>query len=109
MTNRAVTVVGLGRMGTAMARRLDAEGWDVRGWHRRGAPVEAVTVVPDLAGAVAGADVVLLSLFDDAACDDVLGRLRPVLAPGVVIMNTTTTSRAARAHRGRWLGRRRRR
>lgn len=95
MTNRAVTVVGLGRMGTAMARRLDAEGWDVRGWHRRGAPVEAVTVVPDLAGAVAGADVVLLSLFDDAACDDVLGRLRPVLAAGVVIVNTTTTSRAA--------------
>jgi 3-hydroxyisobutyrate dehydrogenase-like beta-hydroxyacid dehydrogenase len=92
MTTLPVTVLGLGRMGAAMARRLRSEGWEVIGWHRSGAPVDGVTVEPDLAKAVASAGVVLLSLFDDAACADLLDRVRPALPSSAIVVNTTTTS-----------------
>ena len=58
-----------------MARRLRAEGWDVLGWHRSGAPVDGVTVEADLAKAVASAGAILVSLFDDDSCADVLARV----------------------------------
>lgn len=87
-----VAVLGLGRMGAAMARRLAGEGWAVVGWHRSGRPTDGVTVETDLNQAVASADIVLLSLFDDTACAEVLDRVRSSLPPGSTVVNTTTTS-----------------
>ena len=60
----SVTVLGLGRMGSAMANRLSPHH-DVRTWTRSGGGSPA--------DAVADADVVLLCLFDGPACRDVLG------------------------------------
>lgn len=92
MSSQRVAVLGLGRMGAAMARRLSGEGWPVLGWHRSGAPVEGVTVEADLGTAVAQAGIVLISLFDDAACAEVLSQARPDILAGTPVVNTTTTS-----------------
>jgi 3-hydroxyisobutyrate dehydrogenase-like beta-hydroxyacid dehydrogenase len=67
-----IGVIGLGRMGRALAARLAARGCRVTGWTRRGigaADAEAlgIAAAPDLPAAVAASDVLLLSLFDDGA------------------------------------------
>ena len=79
----SVTVLGLGRMGSAMAERL-APSFDVRTWTRRngGSPADAV----------AYADVVLMCLFDGHACRDVLGACLGSLAARTTVVNTTTVS-----------------
>lgn len=97
MTDLRIAILGLGRMGSAMARRLRGEGWDVVGWHRSGAPVDGVTVEGDLAAALGSAQVAVLSLFDDAACAEVLARVRAARPDGLCVVNTSTTSPAAAA------------
>ncbi|NML55421.1 NAD(P)-binding domain-containing protein [Streptomyces sp. R302] len=90
-----ITVLGLGRMGTAIATRLAATGADVTGWTRSGGPHEArapgrFAAVPEAKEAVAGADVVLLALFDAAACREVLDAVDGVVPADAVIVNTAT-------------------
>jgi 3-hydroxyisobutyrate dehydrogenase len=80
-----VAVLGLGRMGTAMAERLvDQPGHDVRTWTRSagGSPADAV----------AGADVVLLCLYDGPACRDVLAACLASVPATATVLNTTTVS-----------------
>jgi 3-hydroxyisobutyrate dehydrogenase len=88
----AVGVVGLGAMGLPMARTLSAAGFAVRGFdasaERRALLPEAVTVLEE----VAGADVVLLSLPNDAAVRAVAHTLLPRLSPGRVVVDTSTVS-----------------
>ena len=70
----SVAVLGLGRMGSAMAARL-ADLHDVRTWTRSGGGSPAASV--------RGADVVLLCLYDGPACRDVLAAvLARALRPG---------------------------
>lgn len=73
-------MVGLGRMGTAIANRLRKNGYEVTGWSRRlgGSPQTAV----------ADADVVVLALFDGPACTQVLDQI--TLKDGAVLINTST-------------------
>ncbi len=72
-TPMAVAVVGMGRMGGAMAATLRRAGFPVRVWNRTAAAAQEVaertgSEVADTAGdAVAGVDVVISSLADDAA------------------------------------------
>jgi 3-hydroxyisobutyrate dehydrogenase len=68
-------VIGLGRMGSAMARRLVAQGAEVAGWTRSGRALEGVAQAPDLATLVSRSDVLILSLFDDAAVAEMLDAL----------------------------------
>ena len=77
----SVAVLGLGRMGSAMAARL-AEDHDVRTWTRSGGGSPA--------DVVAGAEVVLLCLYDGPACRDVLAAGLPAMAAGATVVNTTT-------------------
>src|SRR5262245_2874645 len=79
----SVTVLGLGRMGSAMAERL-ASTHDVRTWTRRNGAAPST--------AVAGAQVVLVCLFDGPACRDVLTACRDSLTDGMTVVNTTTVS-----------------
>ena len=68
-----VAVLGCGRMGSAMARTLHRAGFHITLWNRTAAKAEAVAnelgvpVAETPAAALAGADVVISSLADDAA------------------------------------------
>ncbi len=65
-----VGVVGLGRMGAAMAARLIERGHQVSGWNRTLARAEAIDrleVKPSPAAVVADADIVIVMLLDEAA------------------------------------------
>jgi 3-hydroxyisobutyrate dehydrogenase-like beta-hydroxyacid dehydrogenase len=79
-----VAVLGLGRMGTAMTRRLTEQRWPVATWTRSG--------TTDLGPVVRGADLVLLALFDGPACDQVLAECAPYLSAAHVVINTTTVA-----------------
>src|SRR5215213_10308806 len=81
-----VTVLGLGRMGTAMAARLAGPSgqYDVRTWTRSagGSPADVV----------AGSDLVLLCLYDGPACRSVLDSCVGSLSAGTTVVNTTTVA-----------------
>jgi 3-hydroxyisobutyrate dehydrogenase-like beta-hydroxyacid dehydrogenase len=87
-----VAILGLGRMGSAMASRLSGLGWPVIRWTRSGRGVDGITTVADPDKAVSSADVVLLSLFDGPACIDVLTRIRSSLRWDAIVVNTSTIS-----------------
>lgn len=75
-----VGFIGLGIMGAPMAENLVRAGHDVVGYNRSPAKVEALVqaggrAAPDVAGAVAGAEVVVTMLPDSPDVEDVaLGR-----------------------------------
>lgn len=85
--------VGLGAMGSAMARNLAAAGHNVKAWNRSGGSVEGVTMVGSV-GEAFDAAVVMTMLSDDAAIRSVV--LEPnVLAharPGTVHVVASTIS-----------------
>ncbi|MER7965231.1 nuclear transport factor 2 family protein [Streptomyces ardesiacus] len=104
-TPRTVAVLGLGRMGEAMAARLTAQGRPVMGWTRSGRTPGTVEVAATPGTAVAGAGLVLLSLFDGAACRQVLDDVRDSLRPDAIVLNTSTVSPAQASQFARRLGR----
>lgn len=97
-----IGVIGLGRMGAAMAARFAGQGAPVTGWTRSSRAVDGVPMAPDLAGLVASSDVLILSLYDDAAVTETLDRLLSLDIAGKLIAETSTvvpanlTSRADR-------------
>ena len=91
MTER-IGVAGLGRMGHAMAVRLEGEGYSVLGWTRSGAKKEGVRQIDTLAALAAGSDILILSLFDQRAVEDVLGDLTACDLSGKLIVETSTVS-----------------
>jgi 3-hydroxyisobutyrate dehydrogenase-like beta-hydroxyacid dehydrogenase len=69
-----VAVLGTGRMGGAMARRLNASGLELTVWNRTAEKAQALKVgrvAPTPAEAVTGADLVISSLTNDAAVREV--------------------------------------
>ncbi|MET9764933.1 nuclear transport factor 2 family protein [Streptomyces sp. NPDC006372] len=103
-TSHTVTVLGLGRMGAAFATRLAAQGWDVVGWTRSGRTSDTVKVTGDPSAAVAGADLVLLSLFDGPACEQVLDDVRDSLHTDTIVLNTSTITPGEASELARRLG-----
>ncbi|WP_328331560.1 nuclear transport factor 2 family protein [Streptomyces sp. NBC_00455] len=99
-----LAVLGLGRMGDAMAARLAAQGWNVVGWTRSGRTPGTVEVTGDANEAVAKADLVLLALFDGAACRQVLDGVRDALRTDTVVLNTSTVAPAEAAELARQFG-----
>jgi 3-hydroxyisobutyrate dehydrogenase-like beta-hydroxyacid dehydrogenase len=72
-----IAFLGLGNMGSAMARRLLTGGHEVTVWNRSAAAAEALAedgavVATSATEAVAGQEVVFSMLFDDAAHEAVL-------------------------------------
>ena len=63
--------IGLGAMGSAMARNLAKAGHHVRAWNRSGGAVEGIEMVATPAEAFTG-DVVLTMLSEDGAIREVL-------------------------------------
>ena len=93
---RTVAVLGTGRMGAAMVRRLAGAGFDLVVWNRDRAKAEACAelagarVAASPAEAAAGAAVVISSLSDDAAVRDVYAELPAGLRSGAVALEMST-------------------
>lgn len=83
-------MIGLGAMGLPMATTLAAKGFDVVGFDvdagRRAMFTPAVAALEE----VAGCDCVLLSLPNDAIVSSVMEALAAILAPGTVVIDTST-------------------
>ncbi|MBF6438178.1 NAD(P)-dependent oxidoreductase [Nocardia cyriacigeorgica] len=94
-SQQAVTVLGLGDMGTALARAWLSAGFSVTVWNRsvRPAPAGAV-VVADIAAAVAANRLVVVCLLDDASVRATLDGVD--LAGRDVVSLTTSTPAEAR-------------
>lgn len=89
-----IGVIGLGRMGSAIAARLAAQAVPVTGWTRSGRAVADLPMAPDLLSLVARADVLVLSLFDDAAVAETLAALSVFDLSGKLIVETSTIAPA---------------
>ncbi|MBY6201189.1 NAD(P)-dependent oxidoreductase [Maritalea mobilis] len=92
-----IGVIGLGRMGSAIAARLAGQGHAVAGWTRSGLTADrarelGIARAETLADLVAGSDTVILSLFDDAAVAAVLDALLDLPLDGKLIVETSTVS-----------------
>ncbi|MDJ1017328.1 MAG: NAD(P)-dependent oxidoreductase [Paracoccaceae bacterium] len=90
-----IGVLGLGRMGRAMAVRLAGQGWPVVGWTRSGADAEelgrdGVQAASSIEEAVVQSDVFILSLFDGEAVTQVLDRLARFDLAGKLVVETST-------------------
>lgn len=94
-TPHTIAVLGLGHMGSAIASRLADQDWSVIGWTRSGGTAPSgVETAADAEEAVAKAGVVLLALFDGAACQQVLDRVGGSLRADAVVLNTSTIAPA---------------
>ena len=92
-----VGVLGLGRMGREIARRLAEDGSAVTGWTRSGLSADearalGVTMAQRPADVAVASDVLILSLFDDSAVRDVLTTLFDSDLSGKLIADTSTVS-----------------
>jgi 3-hydroxyisobutyrate dehydrogenase-like beta-hydroxyacid dehydrogenase len=87
-----VAIAGAGRMGSAMAVRLGETGHDVVVYNRTRARAEqtGAPVADSPREAAAQAEVVIVSLADDAAVKAVYPELVSGLRPGAVVMETST-------------------
>ena len=88
-------LIGLGRMGKAIASRLKSEGVEVYAWNRTLTKARELDVlVSDTpASASTRADFIILSLYDSAAVREVLTMRHGLLSAGLkgkVIVDTTT-------------------
>lgn len=97
-----VAVLGLGLMGAPIARRLLGAGTAVTVWNRTSAKAEPLgelraRVAADPAEAVAGCDVAILVLADQAAVDEVLEArgVADALAPGSLVIDVSSIAPAA--------------
>ncbi|MGW5310321.1 NAD(P)-binding domain-containing protein [Nocardia thailandica] len=101
-----VSVIGLGAMGTALARALLAAGHRVTVWNRTAARAEPLAaagaaLAESAAAAMTAADLVILCVLDDAAVREHLEPAADRLRGRTVVNLTTTTPEQARAL-GRW-------
>ena len=92
--------LGLGKMGTPMARHLLAGGHELRVWNRTEGKTEPLLREGAIAAATPaeaelGADAVITMLFDDAANEEVIfgaNGLMDALSPGAVHISCSTIS-----------------
>lgn len=103
-----IAFFGMGLLGSNFVRAYRRRGEEVHVWNRTAARARALeadgaTAFDDPAEAARGAERIHVTLSDDAAVDEVLERARPGFAPGVVIVDHTTTSTTGtRARAERW-------
>ena len=93
-----IAVLGMGRMGRALAARLLEGGHSVAVWNRsKGKAAEIVSAggreAPSVADAVDGVDVVITMLANDDAVREVaLGELRPSIRGKTIYVDCSTVS-----------------
>lgn len=103
-----IAFFGMGLLGSGFVRASLRRGEAVQVWNRtaakaRALEVDGAKVFEEPAEAARGASQIHLALSDDAAVDEVLERARPGFAPGVVLVDHTTTSpTGTRERAARW-------
>jgi 3-hydroxyisobutyrate dehydrogenase-like beta-hydroxyacid dehydrogenase len=98
--NAQLGFIGLGLMGSRLTRRLHSFGWNIRAWNRSPQPADelrkqGIPIAPTAADLVAGSDVILSSLANDAAVRSVYldkGGVFSKAEPGTVILEMSTIS-----------------
>ncbi|WP_265522093.1 NAD(P)-binding domain-containing protein [Oerskovia flava] len=106
---RTIAVLGLGAMGTAIARALAAAGHQVVVWNRTARPLDELGVERDSAVSVADsplaalddADLVVVCVRDHTASRGVVEQLAPALADRVIVNVSTGTPAEAVASAAR--------
>jgi len=107
MTGAPAAVIGLGPMGQAMVRTLLGAGHPVTVWNRtasRAADVVArgATLAATPEEAVSASELVVLSLTDYAAMDEVLGGLGADALAGKVLVNLSSDAPARTREAAAW-------
>jgi 3-hydroxyisobutyrate dehydrogenase len=90
--------LGMGLLGSNFVKALINKGEKVQVWNRTYAKAKELeqfgaTVFADPADTVKGADIIHLTLKDDASVDEVLNKASSGLQPGAIIIDHTTTSK----------------
>lgn len=93
--NHSITLIGLGKMGTAMAEQLCAADHDLTVYNRTLSKAEALaehgaTVARSIEDAVKDADVIVTSLLDDVALNDVTDEMLKHMKLGAIHISTST-------------------
>jgi 3-hydroxyisobutyrate dehydrogenase-like beta-hydroxyacid dehydrogenase len=89
---KSVTIVGLGIIGSVWAKNLHADGLNVRAWNRSRRNFQFFE--PDLARAVAGAEMIVIVVADPPAVEGLLEVIVPQLKPGQLVAQSSTISAA---------------
>jgi len=87
-----IGIIGLGRMGSALAQRYAGQGADVATWTRSGRRLEGIPACAGLPELVARSDVLMSSLFDDAAVGEVIDQILDCDLDGKLIIETSTVT-----------------
>ena len=98
--NAQIGFIGLGLMGSRLARRLHSTGWKIRAWNRSPQPANelakmGIAIAPTIPDLAADSDVILSSLANDAAVRSVYfdkGGVFSMAKPGTVILEMSTIS-----------------
>lgn len=91
----SIGIIGLGRMGCALAGRISSLKFPVCGWTRSGVSQDKaaslnIAAADSLEDLVGRSDIILTSLLDDAAVQSVLGELARMTLDGKLIAETST-------------------
>jgi 3-hydroxyisobutyrate dehydrogenase len=98
--NAHLGFIGLGLMGSRLARRLLLSGWQIEAWNRSPSPGDelsrwGLTIAPSIPKLVANSDVILSSLANDAAVRSVYldkGGVFTVAKAGTIVLEMSTIS-----------------
>lgn len=103
--------IGMGLLGSNFTRALLQKGNEVQVWNRTAAKAKQLEqygakAFDNAADAVKGADIIHVTLKDDASVDEVLAQASESFMPGAVIIDhTTTTVKGAIERTKQWAGR----
>lgn len=89
--------LGMGHLGSNFVKAMISKGETVQVWNRTASKAKALESVgakafEAITDAIKDADVIHLTLKDDAAVNEVLSEASNAFKPGVIIMDHTTTS-----------------
>src|SRR5688572_30645343 len=98
-----ISVIGLGKMGSTLARLLLRQGYRVTVWNRttdKASPLvqDGALLAPSAAAAVAASPVVVVCVYDYKAANEILGAkaVASALAGRLLLQLTTGSSQEAR-------------
>ncbi|MDG2355554.1 MAG: NAD(P)-dependent oxidoreductase [Paracoccaceae bacterium] len=95
MEKPRIGIIGLGKMGSAIASRLSRQGFSLSGWNRSFLPKEKevflnIQIEASISALSRSAEIIILSLSDDNAVVEVLGNLCANNLENKLIVDTST-------------------